>query len=85
MRKLRQRIRSDERGFALVLALGVMTVLGIMLVTVIDYTSSNTRAAAYSKGKLTAFDMADAGMNNANAVLNLPTNNALDPDVLPSC
>jgi hypothetical protein len=85
MRKLRQRIRSDERGFALILALGVMTVLGIMLVTVIDYTASNTRTASYSKGKLTAFDMADAGMNNANAVLNLPTNNALDPDILPSC
>src|SRR5918911_5167109 len=81
----RIRLIDDERGIALVMALGMMTVLGIMLVTVIDYTSSNTRNASYSGRKTTAFDLADAGMNNAAAVLNLPTNNALSPSLLPSC
>jgi Tfp pilus assembly protein PilX len=78
-------IAHDEQGFALVLALGVMTVLAIMIVTIVDYTSSNQRTAYYSKSRVTAFDAADAGMNNALSVLNNPTQNALDPDVLPAC
>jgi Tfp pilus assembly protein PilX len=82
---LRNKLIRDEQGFALALALGVMVVLSIMIVTIISFTSSNQRTAYYSKTKVTAFDAADAGMNNALSVLNLPTNNSLDPDLLPSC
>jgi hypothetical protein len=82
---LRKRLTGDERGFALVLALGVLTVLAIMIVTIVQYTSTNQRTAYYSKSKVTAFDAADAGMNNSLSVLNNPTQNALDPDILPSC
>src|SRR5205085_1285743 len=32
-----------------------------------------------------AFALAESGINNAMAILNLPANNALDPDVLPKC
>src|SRR2546421_4701411 len=82
---LRKRLIRDEQGFALALALGVLVVLGIMIVTIIDYTTSNQRTAYYSKSKVTAFDAADAGMNNALSILNNPTQNSLDPDILPSC
>src|ERR687888_1876771 len=85
LRQLLERLRRDEAGMALVLALGMMTVLGISVVTVVDYASSSSRNASYSRVRMTAFDLADAGMNNALAVLNLPSNNALDPDTLPSC
>jgi Tfp pilus assembly protein PilX len=74
----------QERGVALVLALGIMTVLGITFITVIDYTTANSRTTHYSRSRLSAFDLAEAGMNDAMAILNKPTNNALDPDVLPS-
>ena len=82
---VRRRLTSDESGFALVLALGVLTVLAIMIVTVVDYTSSNQRTAYYSKARVTAFDAADAGMNDALSILNNPTQNALDPDIVPAC
>ena len=91
MRRVRllRRVRSergialDERGIALVMALGVMTVLGIAGTTIVVYSSSNYRSAAHSKSDQTAFSLAEAGINNAVAVLSLPTNNALDPDLLP--
>ena len=85
MRRLRleQRLR-EERGMALVMAIGIMTVLGIMIVTIIDYTASNTRNAGYSKSKTTAFTLAEAGINNAVSVLNNPSNNSLDPNILAS-
>jgi hypothetical protein len=82
---LRRRLIAEERGIALVMALGMLVVCGIMVVAVIDYTTSNQRTTSYSKTRMTAFDAADAGMNDALAVLNLPTNNALDPDILPKC
>ena len=76
---------AEERGIALVMALGILVVCAIMLTTVIAYTSSAQRTSSFSKARLTAFDAADAGMNNAYAVLNLPTNNSLDPSILPPC
>jgi Tfp pilus assembly protein PilX len=82
---IRKRLARDERGIALVMALGILTVTAIMVVTIVDYTSSNQRTAYFSKTRVTAFDGADAGMNNALAVLNKPTNNALDKDTLPPC
>jgi hypothetical protein len=80
-----RRVIGEESGIALVMALGILVVMSIMVVTVIDYTSGNQRSANYSKTGVTAFDAADAGMNDALAVLNLPTNNSLDPDILPTC
>src|SRR6266704_5980940 len=80
-----RRLVSEEQGIALVMALGMLVVCTIMVVTVTDYTSTNQRTTFFSKTRMTAFDAADAGMNDALAVLNLPTNNALDPDILPKC
>ena len=75
----------DERGIALVMALGMLIVCSIMVVTVIQYTSAGQSASHLSKARLTAFDAADGGMNNAYAVLNLPANNSLHQDILPQC
>lgn len=73
-----------ERGMTLVLALGVMVVLSVSAVAVIDYTSSNSRTSAMGKTDKVAFSLGEAGMNNAYAVLNQPSNNSLDPDLLPA-
>src|SRR5437764_2977254 len=83
--RIRTRPVSDEHGFALALALGVLVVLAIMIVTIVDYTNSNQRTAYYSKSRVTAFDAADAGINDTVSVLNLPANNALHQDILPPC
>jgi Tfp pilus assembly protein PilX len=82
---LRRVLIEDERGIALVMALGIMVVCTIMVTTIVVYTSAGQRTSYYGKSRLTAFDAADAGMNNAFAVLNLPTNNSLQPSILPPC
>ncbi len=79
MRKLRQRLRS-ERGFALVLALGITVVLSMTVVTVIESTTSNQHASTQSKNRVSAFNLAEAGLNNAMSVLS--QSNAYDPHVL---
>jgi hypothetical protein len=71
----------DERGFALVLALGVTVVLGMMMVTVVESTSANSRTTAMQGARLGAGSLAEAGINDAASVLNVPSRNALDPNV----
>lgn len=80
--RLRGRLAQDD-GFALVLALGVSAVLGLLGATVVTYGSANYGAASRSKDDQGAFALAEAGINNAMAVLSNPTNNALDPTLLP--
>ena len=69
-------------GFVLPLTLGIITVLAIATTTAIYYTSTNSRNAETSKAGQTAYGLAEAGLNNALAILSLPTNNALDRYVL---
>ena len=65
---LKERLR-DESGMALVLALAVMMVLTLMVTSVISFTSSNAGAASRSNADQKAYALAEAGMNNALAVL----------------
>ena len=84
-RRLLERLRHGERGFVLPLALGILVALTISVTTAIYYTTQNQRSSGYSKGKQVALTLAEAGMNNAMAVLNQPTNNALKQTTLPAC
>lgn len=77
MRRLRRRFR-EEQGFALVIALGVTVVFGLMVVTVIESARSNSRNSTMSVGRMSAYNLAEAGINNAMSALRLTTNNALD-------
>jgi hypothetical protein len=61
---------SDESGIALVMALGIMLVLTIGLTTTIYLTSSSQRHAHHSNAGQKAYALAEAGLNNAVAVLN---------------
>ena len=80
-----RRIAREERGMALILALGVLMALSISATTILFVSTSNERSSTNDKRGQVAFALAEAGLNNALAVLNLPTNNALDEDVLPAC
>src|SRR6266550_5706360 len=77
LRRLR-RLYREEQGFALVITLGVTVVMGMMVVTVIESARSNSHSASMSVGRTSAYNLAEAGVNNAMSVLRLPTNNALD-------
>jgi hypothetical protein len=74
----------QETGMALVMAVGMLAVLTISGTTIVAYTTSNSRSGSLSKTSELAFSLSETGLNNAMAVLSNPTNNALDPDVLPS-
>ena len=73
----------SERGIALVMAIGITTVLAIAGTTAIAYSTSSATQPLRPASRQSAFTLAEAGINNVMAVLNLPTNNALDPDTLP--
>jgi Tfp pilus assembly protein PilX len=84
MHTLRARALSrlrGESGIALVMAIGIMFVLTITLGTVIFFTSASVRHANRSNAGQKAYALAEAGFNNALAVLNAhyPT----DPNVNP--
>ena len=79
MRRLRLTVGS-ERGFALVLALGVTFVLSMTVVTVIESTTANQRTAVQSRNRVSAFSLAEAGVNYATSIL--ANSNAYDPYVL---
>jgi hypothetical protein len=73
----------EERGFALVLALGATIVLSALVVVAIDYATSNSRSTRYSEGDKQALSFAEAGLNDALSILT----NAKSPwnsSVLPS-
>jgi Tfp pilus assembly protein PilX len=82
--RLRGRLK-NERGMALVMAIGITSVLGIAGTTAMVYTNSAAQESQQSSSRQNAFSLAEAGINNAMSVLNLPTNNALDPDTLNKC
>ena len=68
MHRLRLRL-GDERGIALVMAIGIVFVLSLSLSAIITFTGSNARSANYSKAGQTAHALAEAGLNNALSVL----------------
>ena len=61
-----------ESGFALPLALLVMATTSAILVTAITTTSSTGRTANLGKAAVSAEALAEAGINNAMAVLANP-------------
>jgi PilX N-terminal len=74
----------DQSGSALIMTMGILAVLTISGTTMVAYTTSNARSGSYSKENERAFSLAEAGLNNAMAVLANPVNNALHADLLPS-
>ncbi len=75
-----QRVLAGESGFALVIALAVTVVFSMTVVTVIESASSNSRSSDRSKGRVSAYSLAEAGINNAASIL--AKSNAYDPHLL---
>src|SRR5436190_6274399 len=79
MTRLRRRL-GEERGFALVIALAVTVVFSMTVVTVIEAASSNSRSSDRSRGRVSAYTLAEAGINNASSILG--KSNAFDQHLL---
>jgi Tfp pilus assembly protein PilX len=80
---LRHRL-ADENGIALVLALGVMLVLGISTTGGLVYATQNQGTAARAKADSAALYVAEAGINNAMSVLSNPGNDPTNASLLPA-
>ena len=79
---LRRRL-DDDRGIALVTALGVLFVLSLSLTSIVYYTSTNSRTSARERADQQARALAEAGVNNALAVLYKQGVNLEDASLLP--
>jgi len=73
------RVLRREDGFALVLALACIVVIGILTAAAISYTTSNEQAAAQSSHDLQALQYAEAGLNDAYSTLVHANSSGSDP------
>jgi hypothetical protein len=80
--RLRQLLKRQD-GITLIMAIGILGVLSVSGVTLIYYSGTNARSAQYSVQNGSAYDLAEAGIDEMMAVLSKPANNALMPDLLP--
>jgi len=80
--KLLRALRREE-GISLIMAVGVLSVLSISGATVVYTSTSSARSAEYSSDNGTAYDLAEAGLNEMMAVLSNPENNSLTTTLLP--
>jgi Tfp pilus assembly protein PilX len=60
----------DDRGIALVLALGIMLTFAIVITGVIEYTSSNSRSSSIGHSQQSANQVAESGVVQAYSILN---------------
>ena len=73
----------NERGAALLMAVGTLAVFAIVGTTLTYYTTRNAASAEISKSDSSAFALAEAGLHSALAVLSNPDNDPLDTGLLP--
>src|SRR6266540_6891244 len=81
---LRLRLLRKQDGIALIISMGVLSMLTISGTTVMVYTTSNTKTSELSRSNEKAFSLSEAALNDAMAVLANPDNNALKQITLPS-
>jgi hypothetical protein len=64
------------------MAVGILGILSFTGATLIYYSSTNARSAELSNDSTSAYDLAEAGINEMMAVLSRPENNALNQYLL---
>jgi Tfp pilus assembly protein PilX len=71
-------VKRDE-GMALVMSLGLLLAITVAGTAALYYTTANERSSNFSKVEHAAFNVAEAGLNDALALLSNPTNNPMNP------
>src|SRR5687768_13028280 len=79
--RLRRFLRRQD-GMTLVMAVGILGVLTLTGGTLVYYSSTNLRSAEFSTENASAYDLAEAGINEMMAVLSKPQNNSLNKYLL---
>jgi len=79
---MRTRALREEDGLALVLAMAVLVLLSTITVTAITMALSSNGTAQNSNAQQGALELAQAGVNRAEAILNATGANAVSPTLL---
>jgi Tfp pilus assembly protein PilX len=74
--------RRDERGIALAIAIPILAVITVMIFTALHLGAASSRTSSHSDSGQKAFHLAEAGVNNALAVLADEDNNPTDTNLL---
>jgi hypothetical protein len=77
-----RRLLRNQDGITLIMAVGILGVLSFAGATLIYYSNTNARSAEFSNDSTSAYDLAEAGINEMMAVLSRPENNALNKFLL---
>ncbi len=73
---------AQEDGISLIMAIGVLAVLMALGAVAIQLSSAGQRNSSLSAANAKAFSIAEAGVNNALAVMHNPSVNVVDPNLL---
>jgi len=84
LRGLLSRAISDERGISLLLALLTLLVLGTLTTSVAVYTTNDLHASYMDQSSVNAYQLAEAGLNDAVSRLEDPSVNPTTSTLLPS-
>jgi len=77
------RLFRRQDGISLIMAVGILGVLSLAGTSAIYYSNTNQRSAVYSQEDASAYDLAEAGINEIMSILGHTNNNALNPTLLP--
>jgi hypothetical protein len=77
-----RRLLRNQDGITLIMAVGILGILSFTGATLIYYSNTNARSAELSNDSTSAYDLAEAGINEMMAVLSRPENNALNKFLL---
>jgi Tfp pilus assembly protein PilX len=69
MLRRRLQLARDERGIALVVAVGTLFVLAVMATTVLEFSSASARSSRHSDATQKGLSLAEAGLNEGIAAL----------------
>lgn len=74
----------EEQGIALVLSLIILLSFGIVVTTLMHYTTANTSSTSRQRADQQAYALAEAGLNDAISRLSASTTDPRDPNAVPS-
>lgn len=83
LHSLRRRLQPED-GIALMISIGALAALALVGASSVAYSTENAGNASRSKADQASFALAEAGINNAMAVLANPANDPTNPGLLPA-
>jgi hypothetical protein len=82
LHSLRRRLIQPEDGIALIVSIGALSALTLVGASSVAFSTQNSGNASRSKADQAAFALAEAGINNAMAIISNPANDPTNPNLL---